>query len=294
MRNTGRTSLRARLLAGVAALSLLHPMESWADPVGTAGAANIRSSGTPPGGASRVIEIGAKLVQNEKIETSASGSVQVLFIDKTTLDIGPNSTLVIDKYVFDAEAGKGELAVSLGKGVLRVVGGAATHSGGATIKTQVSTIGIRGGILMAKHSAAEGTEAILGFGVLTVTSGGVTRTVSQPGFWVRSFDATLPPSAPTRASLSQIALWNAGLSSRPGQAGGSSVSPTEEQADEHNIGLDELSTTTYDLIRDAEDEARRLAMQGIQIAATTGLVPLTSPPPPPPHLKFLSRMPPLP
>ena len=49
----------------------------------------------------RVIEIGAQIVRNEKIETSATGSVQLLFIDKTTLNIGPNSSVVIDKFVFN-------------------------------------------------------------------------------------------------------------------------------------------------------------------------------------------------
>ena len=42
---------------------------------------------------------------------------------------------MIDKFVFDPQAARGEMAVSLGKGVLRVVGGQATHTGGATIST---------------------------------------------------------------------------------------------------------------------------------------------------------------
>ncbi len=60
-----------------------------ADTVGTAGAVNTTSSGTPPAGPTRLIEIGAQVVENEKIETTATGSVQVLFIDKTTLNVGP-------------------------------------------------------------------------------------------------------------------------------------------------------------------------------------------------------------
>ena len=47
--------LRLCLLAGVAALSLLSPKLALADPVGTAGAANVLSSGTPPGGNMKVI-----------------------------------------------------------------------------------------------------------------------------------------------------------------------------------------------------------------------------------------------
>jgi hypothetical protein len=135
-----------------------------ADTVGTAGAVNTATSGTAPGAPTRVIEIGTQVVANEKIQTTASGSVQVLFIDKTTLNVGPNSTLVIDRFVFNPATTKGELALSLGKGVVRVVGGIATHSEGATIRTPVAAIGLRGGIAIISHSGAKGTQAILGFG----------------------------------------------------------------------------------------------------------------------------------
>jgi hypothetical protein len=80
-------------IAAVLALSAA----ARADTIGTAGAVNTTSSGTAPGVLSRVIEIGAQVVENEKIQTTATGSVQVLFIDKTTLNVGPNSTLVIDR-----------------------------------------------------------------------------------------------------------------------------------------------------------------------------------------------------
>src|ERR1700693_1706476 len=162
-----------------------------ADSVGTAGAVNTTSSGTPPGAPARVIEIGTQVVENEKIQTTASGSVQVLFIDKTTLNVGPNSSLVIDRFVYDPATTKGELALSLGKGVLRVVGGVATHSEGATIRTPVAAIGLRGGLAITLHSGANGTHAILGFGRMSVTtlcSGAncqpTTVDVSRPGYGV--------------------------------------------------------------------------------------------------------------
>ena len=165
MRETPSSGPRSCLLAGAAVWALLCPGTGFAATVGTAGAANTRSTGTPPGSSVRVIEIGAQVVSDEKIETSASGSVQLLFIDKTTLSIGPNSSLVIDKFVFNPATAQGEMAISLSKGVLRVVGGQATHTGGATITTPVATLGLRGGIVSIKHSAAEGTQAILVFGV---------------------------------------------------------------------------------------------------------------------------------
>src|ERR1700729_2158592 len=181
------------LLAAIPLGAVLASAAARADTVGTAGAVNTSSSGTAPGAPTRVIEIGTQVVENEKIQTTGTGSVQVLFIDKTTLNVGPNSTLVIDRFVYNPATTRGELAVSLSKGMLRVVGGIATHSEGATIRTPVAAIGLRGGIAIISHSAAKGTQAILGFGHMSVTAvcgagGGNCNPnpvqVSRPGFGV--------------------------------------------------------------------------------------------------------------
>src|SRR3984957_4653618 len=214
-----------------------------ADTVGTAGAVNTATSGTAPGASTRVIEIGAQVVENEKIQTTASGSVQVLFIDKTTLNVGPNSSLVIDRFVYNPATTKGELALSLGKGVMRVVGGVATHSEGATIRTPVAAIGLRGGIAIVSHSGAKGTQAILGFGHMTVTSlcGGTnctptTTEVSRPGYGVTIPGLNTPPSSPSRASSQELAQGNAQLTSQKGQSGGTSQQPTDNLARSYNAG----------------------------------------------------------
>ncbi len=214
-----------------------------ANTVGTAGAVNTTSSGTVPGAPTRVIEIGTQVVENEKIQTTATGSVQVLFIDKTTLNVGPNSTLVIDRFVYNPATTKGELALSLGKGVLRVVGGVATHSEGATIRTPVAAIGLRGGIAMISHSSANGTHAILGFGHMSVTSlcGGsdchpTTIDVSRPGYGVTVTGFNRPPSAPGRISSQELALASSRLTSQKGQSGGTTQQPTDNQARTYNVG----------------------------------------------------------
>jgi hypothetical protein len=214
-----------------------------ADTVGTAGAVNTAASATPPGAPTRVIEIGTQVVANEKIQTTATGSVQVLFIDKTTLNVGPNSTLVIDRFVYNPATTKGELALSLGKGVVRVVGGIATHSEGATIRTPVAAIGLRGGIAIISHSDAKGTQAILGFGHMTVTSvcgttncTPTTTDMSRPGFAVSIAGLNRPPSSPGRASSQQLAQANGQLTSKGGQTGGASQQPTDKQAKSYNVG----------------------------------------------------------
>jgi hypothetical protein len=175
-------------------------------------------AGTPPGVPTRVIEIGTAVVENQKIQTTATGSVQVLLIDKTTLNVGPNSTLVIDRFVYDPATTKGELALSLGNGVMRVVGGVATHSEGATIRTPVAAIGLRDGIAIISHSGANGTHAILSFGRMSVTSlcGAANCTpttvdVSRPGYGVTVAGFNQPPSSPGRASTQELAALREAL-----------------------------------------------------------------------------------
>ena len=45
--------------------------------------------------------------------------MQLIFLDKTTLNVGPNSDLVIDEFIYDPSRGAGQMAVSMTKGVLR-------------------------------------------------------------------------------------------------------------------------------------------------------------------------------
>jgi hypothetical protein len=246
-----------------------------ADTVGTAGAVNTSSSGTAPGAPTRVIEIGAQVVANEKIQTTGTGSVQVLFIDKTTLNVGPNSTLVIDRFVYNPATTSGQLALSLGKGVVRVVGGIATHSEGATIRTPVAAIGLRGGIAIISHSGAKGTQAILGFGHMSVTTlcggGGNcspnTVQLSRPGFSVTVAGFNKSLSSPGRASSDELARANGQLTSKGGQSGGASQQPTDSQAQSYNVGTPDspgarvvTTTGTY------------AAANAVQALATTGTI----------------------
>ena len=254
--------------------------EAKADAVGTAGAVNTATSGTPPGAPTRVIEIGTQVVSNEKIQTTATGSVQVLFIDKTTLNVGPNSTLVIDRFVFNPVTTKGELALSLGKGVVRVVGGMATHSEGATIRTPVAAIGLRGGIAIISHDRAKGTQAILGFGRMSVTSlctgsncTSTTTNVSRPGFGVTVTGFSQPPSSAGRASSEQIAQANAQLTSQKGQKGGASHRPTDSLAQSYNVGTPnspgaQIMQTASQGLAEALAIAQQAAQQGAEDAAS--------------------------
>ncbi len=223
--------------------------------IGTAGAANTRTTGTPPGKGVRTIEIGTQVVHNEKIETSASGSLHVIFIDKTTLNVGPNSTLVINEFVYNPNTGAGSMAATLTRGVMRIVGGQVTHTGGAQIRTPTATIGVRGGVATIRHCATTGagcsqvgTRAINHFGVLTAASGGGVETISRPGFGTFISGVNAPPVSPNRVAQNEINLNNSQLTSQGGARGGSARPPTDQQAQRGGLGQTNAGATPLNIV----------------------------------------------
>ena len=76
----------AMLLAGTA----LAAAPVLAQEVGTAAAVNPDSQSTPPGGSTTTLKVGARVVHKERIKTTPTGSVQLLFLDRSTLSIAPN------------------------------------------------------------------------------------------------------------------------------------------------------------------------------------------------------------
>ena len=217
-----------RLTAGpvaivVAALAAAVPDGAAAQTVGTAAAVNPQVQG-----GERVLQIGSNIIYRERLSTSASGSTQVIFVDKTTLSIGPNSNILIDEFVYDPNAGAGRMTVTLSKGAMRMVGGNVSHTQGATIKTPLATIGVRGGVATVKH-AGKGTRAISHFGTLAIMSGGVTETISRPGYGVSVTAAGAAPTTPAPVPQAEIAALAQELTSRPRQSGGVAAAnrPTE-------------------------------------------------------------------
>lgn len=150
--------MNAHLAALITSIALgaaiaLAPHGASADTVGTAAAVKPASTGTPPGGAARQLAVGTGIVSRERIQTTNTGSLQVMFNDRSTLTIGPNSNLVIDEFVYNPGGG-GKFAASLTKGALRFVGGQISHTAGATINTPVASLGIRGGAALVTHDSA--------------------------------------------------------------------------------------------------------------------------------------------
>lgn len=131
---------RASLLATTSLVAAAGP--AFSQTVGKTAAVNPAATSST----GRVLTLGAEIVHKERIRTDNAGSAQILFIDRTTLNIGPNSDVLIDEFVFDPNRSTGKMVVSLAKGLMRFVGGQISHGGNAQVKTPTATIGIRGAV----------------------------------------------------------------------------------------------------------------------------------------------------
>jgi hypothetical protein len=187
----------------------------------------------------RTITIGASITHKERIKTAAAGSVQILFVDKTSMTIGPNSDLTIDEYVYDPNAGTGKLAATLGKGAMRFVGGQISHTGDAEIKTANAVIGIRGGVALISIQAAliSIQNVYAGYGTSTVTSGGASVTLGAGEFTQTA--GGQPPAPPAPPPPGFVANLIQSFQSASGQTGGA---PTGT-ASPANVARAELRAT---------------------------------------------------
>src|SRR5262249_28765505 len=153
-----------------------------AQQVGTATAVNPSSEATPPGGATTTLTVGARVLHRERIHTSPTGSVQLLFLDKSTLSIAPNTSLVIDEIVYDPGSNSGHMLTKLTQGTLQYIGGQLSHQGAVTVETPAAVIGIRGAIGIFSQGP-NGTQAINLNGKQSIQNGaGTTNTIT--GFMV--------------------------------------------------------------------------------------------------------------
>jgi hypothetical protein len=159
--------------------------------------------GKPPGGTERILRVGMDVQANEAITTSANDRAHLIFLDGTTLTIGPNAQIMVDKFVYDPTTQKGELAVNATKGVMRVIGGRISKTSAITVNTPSSSIGIRGGIMIVGVEPTQ-TTAVFVFGdSMTVTAQGSTQSTSTPGFGISCTQGQVPslPSIVVQGSL---------------------------------------------------------------------------------------------
>src|SRR5713226_6758087 len=174
-----RVAVVAGLLLTVGTSALLAQ-----ERVGVNSAVNPQATGALPGAPPRRLVIGQDVIFNEHITTAETGQTQLLFLDESSMSIGPNSDLTIDQFVYDPKSGTGKLAMSATRGLLRYVGGKLSKQDDAvTLRTSTATLAVRGGAFIASITAIQ-TDAVFIYGRelrITGAAGGV-QIVTRPGF----------------------------------------------------------------------------------------------------------------
>ena len=214
------------VLLGTTAIALLGApfgIPDAAARVGVTSATDGDPLGKPPSEAERVLRIGIDVQANEVITTNARDRAHLVFLDGTSLTVGPSAQLTIDRFVYDPATKTGDLAINASKGVFRLVGGKISKTKPVTITTPSGTIGIRGGITIFTVQPASTTSTFVFGNGMTFTAAGQTQTVTRPGSQVTASGGAAP-GAPTMvgqggmsAQLSQLE----GTSQSSGQSGGS-------------------------------------------------------------------------
>lgn len=205
--------------------------------VGVNSAVNTDAQGTPPGAATRKLVIGQEVVFNEHITTSSTGQTQLLFLDESSMSIGPDSDLTIDQFVYDPKTGTGKLAMSATRGLLRYVGGKLSKQDDAvTLRTSSATLAVRGGSFISDIERTGRTETIFAYGRRLTVDGlcgvpavqcGVPQTLTRPGFAVTVAGPGAQPSPPAPEPAGRLAELLARLDGRTGGNGGAPVIPTD-------------------------------------------------------------------
>jgi hypothetical protein len=89
------------------------------------------------------ISEGGPIHRDERIRTNASGVGSFLFDDGTKLAVGPNSSIVIDEYIYGGGNSASALTIIAARGTFRWISGKSSSSA-YRIGTPSGTIGVRG------------------------------------------------------------------------------------------------------------------------------------------------------
>jgi FecR protein len=181
MNNIARSVIFVAACVGAMALA---PGGAKADKIGVASVVVNRVEGIS-GSNTRALAVGSDVFLNERIRTSEASTAQLLFLDKTSLSVGPHAELRLDRFVYNPQKGVGRVVINATQGAFRFITGSQNPTS-YTIKTPVATLGIRGTILdiLITGDAATGYTLTVVLdqccAIITLPSGQVLN-LTQPG-----------------------------------------------------------------------------------------------------------------
>ena len=217
--------------------------------IGVAAAVNRNTSDLTLEQERRLVEAGYQIIQNHTIETADIGKAQMLLLDGTAFSVGPNSSVVLDRFIYNPQTAEGSLEVTA-RGLLRIVGGKVTKKQPALIRTNSATVGIRGGIGIVQTDGSKVNATFLYGDEMTVTpncvdldtfgdqcSNDFITTITEPGFSVSVESADSEPSEPepvTEESLEAVQDELEASEEEPAEEESSSDESSSEESSEES------------------------------------------------------------
>lgn len=148
--------------------SVLNPVGAplQADRIGVVAAVKGQVEITDSQAVGRVVESGAPIFMGDTVSTDEKGQLQILLRDETVFTIGPNSSIVIDRFVYDPATQDGEITAEILKGTFRFITGkiARKKPESMNVKLPVGSIGVRGTIVAGQVQGEQSMAVLLGPG----------------------------------------------------------------------------------------------------------------------------------
>ena len=107
--------------------------------IGQATSVRPQAEGTRAG----LLSGGTSVYEKETVRTGQSGQADLQFKDNSSLKVGSNSSVHLDKFVYDPNKSTGTVAIEATRGTFRFVTGS-QGSGAYKVKTPYGTLGVRG------------------------------------------------------------------------------------------------------------------------------------------------------
>jgi len=150
-------------------------------PVGAVEEVKGNATVTRADGTVETITNGTPIYQGDVIQTDASGAVNIVFIDETSMAVSENARLAIDEYSYDPSTESGTTNFSVLRGLFVFTSGLIGRDDPDDVKidTPVGSIGIRGTIIAGEiHPGGESNISVLE-GAIVITNGAGELTLSQ-------------------------------------------------------------------------------------------------------------------
>jgi len=102
------------------------------------------ATGAVSGGAASALYFASDVYSGETVSTPDAGSTVLTFGDTTQLNVGANSTVVLDHFVYDPGSRTGDASINFTKGIFRFVTGDIQNKSNVKLTTPTTSLTIRG------------------------------------------------------------------------------------------------------------------------------------------------------